>query len=49
MSIFDFVNKYCLLYNLNEDDFTQEDVAYIEDTWYAHCDTGELPDFMRVN
>ena len=48
-SIQDFVDKYCEKYNIKEDDFTTEDVIFIEDCWYAHATTGELPDFLRKN
>jgi hypothetical protein len=49
IGILNFINRYCLLYNISEDDFTSDDVTYIEDTWYSYCETGELPDFMRTN
>ena len=49
MNITDFIARYCALYDLQEDDFTTEDVLYLEDTFYSYATNGELPDFMRNN
>ena len=46
-SIFDFVKRYCALYDVTEDDLTANDVTYIEDTYYDYCDNQHLPDYMR--
>ena len=49
MTIKNFIDRYCALYDIDEDDFTSEDVLYIEDTFYEYATNGELPDFMRNN
>ena len=47
-TIFDFTKAYCTKYAITEDDFTQEDVEYIDITWYQYCDWGNLPDYMTT-
>lgn len=48
-TIKDFVDKYCSLYNVIEDEFTVADVLFIEDMFYEYCYTGYLPKFMKEN
>ena len=48
-TIFDFINAYSTLYKVEEDDFTKEDVVYIEDTWWNYCETANLPGYMRIH
>lgn len=49
MKIKDFIVRYCMLYDIEEDDFTTDDVVFLEDTFYSYATNGELPDFMRNN
>jgi len=49
MTIFDFISKYCSLYDLEEDDFTTDDVLFLEDVFFNYTTNGDIPEFMRVN
>jgi hypothetical protein len=47
MDIDDFINKYCILYGIKEDDFTSEDVQFIETVYWDYIQSGKLPDYMK--
>lgn len=49
MEIKDFITRYCILYDITEDDFTSEDVIFIEDVFYSYATDNQMPDFMRLN
>jgi hypothetical protein len=49
MTIKEFIERYCMLYDIEEDDFTGDDVEFIESVFYDYATHGELPEFMRNN
>ena len=47
MTIKEFVNAYCKAMNITEDDFTFEDVLFVEDCFYDHATNGTIPSFVQ--
>ena len=42
----DFADRYCMLYDIREDDVTVDDVLFIETVYWEYEEHGTLPDYM---
>jgi hypothetical protein len=48
MTMSELVVRYCQQYDIAEDDFSEDDIIYLEDVFYSYCEHGDIPDFMRT-